>query len=456
MQAPRSPGAGGETRSYYFLKALAEDADLTLISLGGVDGSGRIQPDVAELCENTIEPDLATVDGTETRRKTSRTSQLVSTLSALLFPWKNHWECFLTYFVQFGLPENAAENRSPGKRLLAGLLKTIYRVAARFAAIPPMTTFMFYRSFQQCHDQLKRDFADRDFDVIWCEHSTMYPLLQRIQHLVKAPVMICNSHNIETQLQQRFASLAEPGWAAEYWSLQATIFQRLEQRCYSHSDLTFVCSDEDSQLAASLAPKGTYSVVGNGVNIDYFQNAADSSADAEPTVVFTGGFGYEPNRDAVHYFVKEILPKIWEQRSDCRFLFAGFEAKRLWDELATDDKRIQYECSPADIRPCFQCATVFVVPLRVGGGTRLKVLEAMSMERAIVSTTLGAEGIPCESGTHLIRADTPTDFATAVVRLLNEEDARNRLGKHAADWVGNHFDWGFLGKKIHTELAPLL
>ena len=456
MQAPRSPGAGGETRSYYFLKALAEDADLTLISLGGVDGSGRIQPDIAEICEDIIEPKLQTNSERKTRGSTSRTSQLAKTVNVLLFPWKNHWEGFLTYFVQFGLPENAVQNPSIRKQLLAGLLKNVYRIAAHFSAIPPMTTFMFFRSFQQCCDRLTLDFRNRKFDVIWCEHSTMYPLLQRLQNVVNAPVMICNSHNIETQLQQRFASLAEPGWATEYWNLQATIFQRLEQRCYSASDLTFVCSEEDSQLGKSLAPKGNYSVVGNGVNSAYFQNAATSSADAEPTVVFTGGFGYEPNRDAVHFFVNEILPKIWEQRSDCKFLFAGFEAERMWNELATTDNRIQYECSPADIRPCFQRATVFVVPLRVGGGTRLKVLEAMSMERAIVSTTLGAEGIPCESGTHLVQANRPMEFATEVVRLLNDEETRKRLGKNAADWVGKHFNWGYLSKKIHAEMAPLL
>ena len=456
MQAPRSPGAGGETRSYYFLKALAENADLTLISLGGVDGSGRIQSDLAEICENTIEPDLAAAGGTKIMHNTSRVSRAATTLCILMFPWRNHWEGFLTYFVQFGLPENANQNRSRGKRLLTGLLKSVYRIAARFSAIPPMTTFMFYRSFQKCHQRLQQDFSHLKFDAIWCEHSTMYPLLQRLQHIVNAPVMICNSHNIEAQLQQRFASLAQPGWAAEYWNLQATIFRRLEQQCYAQSDLTFVCSEEDKQLGKSLAPNGKYSVVGNGVNSEYFQSASTDRIDAQSTVVFTGGFGYEPNRDAVRFFVKEILPNIWQQRSDCRFLFAGFDAERLWKELAMDDDRIQFECSPADIRPYFQCATVFVVPLRVGGGTRLKVLEAMSMGRAIVSTTLGAEGIPCESGKHLVRADAPAEFATEVVRLLNDGNARTNLGSQAAGWVRHHFDWAILSKRIHAELASLL
>jgi glycosyltransferase involved in cell wall biosynthesis len=97
-----------------------------------------------------------------------------------------------------------------------------------------------------------------------------------------------------------------------------------------------------------------------------------------------------------------------------------------------------------------------VVPLRVGGGTRLKVLEAMSMGRAIVSTTLGAEGIPCESGKHLVLADTPSEFATTVVRLLHDRDTRSSIGNHAADWVRNHFDWTLLSMKIHAELSSLL
>ena len=456
MQAPRSPGAGGETRSYYFLKALAENADLTLISLGGVDGCGRTQSDLAEICEKVIEPELAAAERIEAKHQTTRALQAVRTLGVLLLPWRGRWEGFLRYFVQFGLPGSADQSRSLGKRLLTASLKNVYRVAARFSTIPPITTFMFYRSFDQCYERLRRELSHLEYDAIWCEHSTMYPLLLRLQQVVNAPVMICNSHNIEAQLQQRFADLAPPGWASEYWNLQAMIFGRLEQKCYARSDLTFVCSEEDRQLGKSIAPNGNYSVVGNGVNSEYFQSVSTNCINADPTVVFTGGFGYEPNRDAVRFFVSEILPRIWGQRSDCRFLFAGLDAERLWNELAVNDERIQFECSPADIRPCFQRATVFVVPLRVGGGTRLKVLEAMSMGIAIVSTTLGAEGIPCESGKHLVRSDAPAEFAFEVVRLLNDSDARTSLGREAACWVRRHFDWPILSKRIHEELASVL
>lgn len=205
-----------------------------------------------------------------------------------------------------------------------------------------------------------------------------------------------------------------------------------------------------------MAPGGHFSVVGNGVNGDYFQSSSTAGSESPPVVVFTGGFGYEPNRDAVTFFVNDILPAIWKHVPDCQFLFAGFEAKRMWNDLNTDDARIQYECSPADIRPCFQRATVFVVPLRVGGGTRLKVLEAMAMKRAIVSTTLGAEGIPCESGTHLALADSPQEFAAEVVRLLEDQTARKQFGNDAGKWVRKHFDWQNLSENISQELAPLL
>lgn len=456
MQAPRSPGAGGETRSYYFLKAAAEQTELTLISLGGVDGSGRTETHLASICETVIEPNLSGVRATETHAKSSRWSKWLATLSVLMTPWKNHWGDFLTYFVQFGLPGNDTQSQSMGQRLLTGWLKTIYRIAAHTSAMPPMTTFMFYRSFEECRQRLRDEFGDRSFDAIWCEHSTMYPLVRRLQRTINAPAVICNSHNIETQLQERFAGLAQPGWAQKYWRLQATIFRRLEKQCYSNSRLTFTCSEEDSRLGESIAPGGHYSVVGNGVNGDYFRSTPTETSESAPVLVFTGGFGYEPNRDAVTFFVKVILPVIWKQIPDCKFLFAGFEAERMWNDLQTDDERIQYECSPADIRPCFQRATVFVVPLRVGGGTRLKVLEAMAMERAIVSTTLGAEGIPCESGTHLALADSPQQFATEVVRLLEDQTARKQLGSVAGKWVREHFDWKSLSEKISTELAPLL
>jgi glycosyltransferase involved in cell wall biosynthesis len=192
------------------------------------------------------------------------------------------------------------------------------------------------------------------------------------------------------------------------------------------------------------------------VDTEYFRPSKSDPTSDVPTLVYTGGFGYGPNQEAIQFFVSEVLPKIWAVRPDCEFLFAGFEAKSMYLKLTQPDRRIRYVCSPDDIRPCFDQAWVFVVPLRTGGGTRLKILEAMSMERAIVSTTLGAEGIPCESGRHLVHADGPVEFAREVVRLLESPEDRYRMGHAARQWVRENFDWQILCERIRTALQTVL
>ena len=453
MQTPNVPGAGGPTRSYYFLRTLAEETDLTLVCLSAGQHVGE---GLSELCEHIIAPELVCVKRTEQSVTTSQIFRWLAIARVLGMPWRNHWYEFLLYFVQYALPQNHNTHHGFGKRLLTGCLKLWYRVAARWSNMPPITAFMYEPAYQAALPQIVRACEARKFDIVWCEHSTMYPYLQRVQEFVKAPITICNSHNVETLLQQRYEEKAEPGWSLEYQRQQTSIYRRIESDCYDTSNLVFTCSEEDSKAGRKLAPAGNFRVVGNGVDTDYFQPSANTSLADPPTVVYTGGFGYIPNQDAVRHFIADILPLIWESRPECEFLFAGFEAEQMWQQLGTKDGRIKYVCSPADIRPCFEEAWVFVVPIRVGGGTRLKVLEAMSMEKAIVSTTVGAEGIPCISGQHLIHADQASDFAKNVVELLQDEQCRRQMGATARQWVREKYDWKILCDAIRTDLQPLL
>ena len=454
MQVPNVPDAGGPTRSYYFLKTLAEESDVTLVCLSA---GKTVGPELAELCEHIIEP-RSSADKTKPNKSASqgKLARLLTLSGVIFLPWLSHWHHFLLYFVQYTIDQ--PKNASPGlaKRLFRDYLKFWYQIAARWGNMPPMTAFMYEPSFQEAWPELVQICAEHDFDIVWCEHSTMHPYLKRVQKIAKAPVTICNSHNVETLLQQRYEDQAEAGWVSRYQQLQTSIYRRMEIDCYGNSDLVFTCSEDDSEAGRKLAPAGNFQVVGNGVDTEYFRASPDVSLNSAPTVVYTGGFGYPPNQDAVCHFIKEILPLIWKSRPDCEFLFAGFEAEQMWRQLSPQDKRIKYACSPKDIRPCFEQAWVFVVPIRIGGGTRLKVLEAMSMEKAIVSTTLGAEGIPCEPGKHLIHADRSPEFAEHVVQLLENEASRQKMGRDARQWVRERYDWRILCDAIRTELQPFL
>ncbi len=452
MQVPNVPDAGGPTRSYYFLKTLAEEVDLTLVCLSA---GKKLPSELADLCESVI--DAGSTETKPTNREAPiRLKRWMTLIRVMLLPWLNHWHDFLLYFVQYALPQYSHEPHGLGKRTIARCLRTWYGIAARYSDMPPTTAFMYEPSFQAAWPQLNEACKQRSFDIVWCEHSTMYPFLKRVQQIANAPVIICNSHNVETLLQERYEATAEAGWASEYQRLQTSIYRRIEVDCYSNCDLVFTCSEDDSEAGRKLAPGGNYQVVGNGVDTEYFVSTSGKSAAGPPTVVYTGGFGYSPNQDAVRYFIADILPLIWKSCPECEFLFAGFEAEQMWGQLESQDERVRYVCSPEDIRPCFEQAWVFIVPIRVGGGTRLKVLEAMSMEKAIVSTTLGAEGIPCESGEHLIHADQPTDFSENVLRLLQDGKTRQQMGESAREWVRKRYDWQILCGAIRADLQPFL
>ena len=142
-------------------------------------------------------------------------------------------------------------------------------------------------------------------------------------------------------------------------------------------------------------------------------------------------------------------------KPEVKFVFAGSQAKQAKRDLSIDDEAIECVSDPADIRPCFQAAWVFVVPLLVGGGTRLKILEAMSMGVPVVSTSVGAEGLGAENGMHLLIADTPQEFADAVVRLLNDSALQSRMKTVAAEWVRTRYSWESLSPQITQQLEAL-
>jgi glycosyltransferase involved in cell wall biosynthesis len=257
---------------------------------------------------------------------------------------------------------------------------------------------------------------------------------------------MCDSYNIEFKLRERLRESATHESAADYWDSQVHCCRRLEHKIYSTSAVTFVCSDADAEAGRQFCPQGKFVVIGNGVDTTYFRRCGVVEENPEPLLVFTGGFGYEPNADAVVHFIARILPFVRLAVPNCRFVFAGRAAGGLFEKLQLTDPLVTAIDSPEDMRPVFESATVFVVPLLSGGGTRLKILEAMAMQLPIVSTAIGAEGIDCSPGQHLLIADSDQEFARAVVELLQDETRRRTMGQAARTWVCANMDW-----KIHRE-----
>ena len=457
LQPPRMPGMGGEVRSYYLIRTATELGDVTLVSLGGSDGIGRVQEEIASSCVRVIQPsDRQNAPPGEPVTK-SRLAAWWRLLLVFIFPWRNRWSEFLSFFLQYCPAISARTPGSYSKRVLRFILQFEFDLLSHWVSIPPITCFLFDAAFRRISPQVDQVCQEEQFDLLWVEHSLAWPFAEYLlskRTLSDLPV-VCSGHNVETRVCQRIADQYEGSHERWYWERQHALMSRMECRAYQRANLVIQCSENDALLTREMAPEAKVAVVGNGVNVDYFQTH-QQSFDSQPTILFTAGFGYGPNREAVEYFVRQIFPLILEQCPDAHFLMAGSQAKEVFRSLEINGPSVECVSDPIDIRPCFERAVVYVVPLLAGGGTRLKILEAMAMGRPVVSTSLGAEGVPYVNGTHILLADDPRSFAEQVARLLQDESLRRRLAENAMQFVRANYDWRMLCDAAKSHLAALL
>jgi glycosyltransferase involved in cell wall biosynthesis len=460
IQPPRMPGIGGEVRTFNFLKAATEIGDVTVISLGGPGGNIPTSDSLARKCTQVIQPSVSAKNPKAGVLKSRlRLASWFRMLRAFVFPWQDEWQNFLELCVQHCLPNcNETQRRPFRKRTLAALLNTELGVLSRFCSVPPLTAFAYTGPFKQIRDAAIATVNEQHFDLIWIEHTLTHHFAVKILDVMReksVPVLL-NSQNIEFEVCSRVAAVSKTRMTRKFWINQARLTRQLEQNAYNAADMVIQCSEKDIELARQTFQHTHQVVAGNGVDTDYFRPNGTNGRAPDPTAVFTGGFGYHPNQEAVAFFVGEILPLIRSKVANCRFIFAGSQADELRHVIPVGCDYIDIYNSPEDIRPIFEKAWVYVVPLRAGGGTRLKVLEAMAMERAIVSTSLGAEGIPCEDGRHLILANTPQDFAGCVVSLLQNDAARTTLESNAAEWVRRNYSWTQICDRAKDQVLEIL
>jgi glycosyltransferase involved in cell wall biosynthesis len=214
--------------------------------------------------------------------------------------------------------------------------------------------------------------------------------------------------------------------------------RRAEAAACTRADLTIAVSEDDRRRLASIAPRSRTTAVPTGVDTSYFKPAGRPEVPGR--LVFSGSMDWHPNEDAVIHFGESILPRIRERVPGASFVVVGRNPSTRLVEAA---KRTGMELTGTvdDVRPHVDEAAVYVVPLRAGSGTRLKIFEAFAMGKAVVSTTLGAEGLDVEPGRNVILADEPDDFARAVVALLADRDRRQALGHAARALVEERYSW---------------
>jgi glycosyltransferase involved in cell wall biosynthesis len=255
---------------------------------------------------------------------------------------------------------------------------------------------------------------------------------------------ILDAHNIEHDIWRRLSE-ADSTMLRTFWArYELKKFRPEEIRIFKKHDAMLLTSTRDKELADTLAPEVHKHVVPNGVDTKYFGSLGEP---LEPhSVVFTGAMNYVPNTDAALFFVQEIFPRILERIPEAKVYFVGtYPPKRL---LQCQNSQVVVTGTVDDVRPYVRKASAYIVPLRIGGGTRFKILEAMSMGRPIVTTTVGCEGIPIKHGETALIANDAQSFADCTVHMLKDRLLRERLVKKGTDLVRSSYEWDVIGKSL--------
>lgn len=304
------------------------------------------------------------------------------------------------------------------------------------------------RTFTNMRKEVEKYLRNNSVDILICDSvywSLNIPLNNRF-------FKILYEHNIESMIYKRYLAFEKNIFKKFFAFIEYLKLENFQRRIWKKFDACVVCSSFDKKIMEekNKSKNSKVYVINNGVDSSYF--AADSYPLYRDSLVYTGQIGWHPNEDALIYFLKNIYPLIKRDRPQATFWIVGGEPSGRLKLLTKNDKSVIITGFVEDVRPYIGEACVFVVPLRIGSGTRLKILEALSMQKAVVSTSVGCEGLDVENNKHLLIRDNPEEFAEAVVQLLRDGGRRINLGENGRRLVEEKYDWNVVFGRLDEVL----
>ncbi|MFV0438589.1 MAG: glycosyltransferase [Desulfopila sp.] len=286
-------------------------------------------------------------------------------------------------------------------------------------------------------------------------HLDMLPLGVYVKD-IKGCNLVLDEHNVESALLKRRVKNEKKFVSKLFYKIQQQRLERFEKDVTSKVDHILACSDIDKDLLSSFSAT-PITVIPNGVDIEFFRPATQN-LETKNSLVFVGGLDWFPNLDAVTWFDGKILPLILED-------FPQISLHVIGNKSSIDAVKLKHPASITfhgrveDVRPFISRATLFVVPLRIGGGTRLKILNAMAMKKCVVSTSIGAEGLGAMDGENIVIADTSQDFAEKIRQCLNAPEYSNTIGEGGYTHILENFQWDAIGndlRKVYHLLSKTI
>lgn len=383
---------GGKIRTYQMLKALRRDHRITYLTLDDGTGASDARERAVEYCHDVI---------------------TVPHVTAPKFSGRFYWE--LTTNLWSPLPYALQK----------------YQSDAMTRALVELT-------------------AGSSCDVVVCDFLT--PGVN-VPPDLKCPLVLFQ-HNVEAMIWERHYQVATNPGKKAYLYRQWKAMESFERTFSRRADGVITVSMDDKAVMAGRYGVSFVEAVPTGVDTDYFAPMGRVTRDPV-NLVFTGSMDWLPNDDAMHFFVEQVLPLVRALVPEVTLSIVGRSPSRWLQDLASRDRSIVVTGRVEDVRPYLAQASAYVVPIRVGGGTRLKIYEGMAMECPMVSTTIGAEGLPLTNGVELVIADTAAAFAEATVRLLRDRAFATDLASRAARRVRTEFAWDGVASRF-TELCEAI
>jgi len=338
--------------------------------------------------------------------------------------------CTRAYAIPHHVPDKSSLGF--GLQLARGVVSPIPVAVSRYRS----------RAMQQKIEELLRREA---FDRIVCDF--LFPA-QNIPDLSRCVLF---QHNVEAVIWKRRAANARSMIERFYFRSQARRMEEFEGETCRRVKHIIAVSETDAAIMRREYGAQRVHATPTGVDLEYF--SAPAAAARTTDLVFVGSMDWAPNIEGAEWFVRDVLPLIRQWKPECSVSFAGRKPVRAILDLAARDPGLVVTGTVPDIRPHLWGATVSIVPLLTGGGTRLKIFEAMAARIPVVSTTIGAEGLPVEHGTHLYLADDPQSLATRCLELMERPDIRSRLSGAAYELVSSRFSWDAAAKEFERLLS---
>jgi polysaccharide biosynthesis protein PslH len=354
-------------------------------------------------------------------------------------------DCHITYLtLDDGTADRAARERAAEycHELVTVRHRTREKFSVSFYAelalnvASPLPYFMKKYKSAAMRREVERRLAASEFDVLVCDF--LMPSVNVPDGANCATLLF--QHNVEAMIWRRHFEVQRNAAKRLYLRAQWEKTVKFERKECRRFDWVVAVSREDAETMRREYGVGHVSDVPTGVDTDFFRPQGSAAADPH-NLVFTGSMDWLPNEDAIRFFTEEVLPLVRREVPGVTLTVVGRNPYPSLVELGRRDSSIVVTGRVEDVRPYMERAAAYVVPIRVGGGTRLKIYEAMAMEKAVVSTTVGAEGLPVSDGEELLLADTPGEFAAAVVRVLRDAGLARSLGQRAAATVRERFGW---------------